>query len=267
MADYNRINPVRAQAGVRPDYAVDEGLRTYMLSIYNHMALGLVVTGLVAYFLYTLAVTTDPATMVGRLPNGVMLTAVGAAIYTSWLKFLIMFAPLIVVFVFASQINRMSLPTAQFVFYGFSALMGASLSWIFAIYKLGSISQVFFITAASFGALSLWGYTTKKDLSGWGSFLFMGLVGIILASLVNIIMAAFFGGPSAGLQFVISVITVLVFAGLTAYDTQRLKDDYYTYSSYGEASVSRIAIMGALSLYLNFINMFMALLSLLGDRR
>jgi hypothetical protein len=261
MADYDTSRVANAQARSRTDtFAVDEGLRSYMLSIYNYMGVGLVITGVVAYLVYSMAITADASAAAGRLPNGVMLTPFGAAIYTSWLKWVVALSPLAIVFLFAARINSMSPATAQLVFWAFSALMGASISSIFVVYTQASIAQIFFITAASFGALSLWGYTTKKDLSGWGNFLFIGLIGIIIASVVNI-----FVGSSA-LQFAVSVITVLVFAGLTAYDTQRLKDEYYTYSSMGDAAIGRSAIMGALSLYLNFINMFMALLSLFGNR-
>jgi FtsH-binding integral membrane protein len=260
MADYD-TQRVNAQARTRTGaVAIDEGLRSYMLSIYNYMGIGLVITGIVAYLVYQMAITTDPAAAAGRLGNGVMLTSFGVAVYTSWLKWVLALSPLAIVFLFAARINQMATSTAQMVFFLFSALIGASISSIFVVYTQASIAQIFFITAAAFGSLSLWGYTTHKDLTGWGSFLFMGLIGIIIASLVNI-----FVGSSA-LQFAVSVITVLVFAGLTAYDTQRLKSDYYTYANYGGEAVGRSAIMGALSLYLNFINMFMALLSLFGNR-
>jgi hypothetical protein len=261
MADYDTQRVLNAQARSRTDtFAIDEGLRAYMLSVYNYMAIGLVITGVVAYFVFANAVTTNAADAAGRLANGTMLTSFGVTIYTTWVKWVLMLSPLALVFLFAARINSMSTSTAQIVFWSFAALMGASISSIFVVYTQSSIAQIFFITAAAFGALSLWGYTTKKDLSGWGSFLFMGLIGIIIASIVNI-----FVGSSA-LQFAVSVITVLVFAGLTAYDTQRLKDEYYTYAQSGGEAIGRSAIMGALSLYLNFINMFMALLSLFGNR-
>ncbi len=261
MAEYDTDRVVNAQARSRTDtFAIDEGLRSYMLSVYNYMAVGLVITGVVAYLVYQMAITSNAADAAGRLPNGTMLTSFGVTIYTTWVKWVLALSPLALVFLFAARINSMSTGTAQMVFWSFAALMGASISSIFVVYTQASIAQIFFITAAAFGALSLWGYTTKKDLSGWGSFLFMGLIGIIIASIVNI-----FVGSSA-LQFAVSVITVLVFAGLTAYDTQRLKDEYYTYANYGGEAIGRSAIMGALSLYLNFINMFLALLSLFGNR-
>jgi hypothetical protein len=237
-----------------------------MLRIYNYMGVGLVITGIVAYLVYMMAVTTDPA-LAAKTAQGaairvksVYLTPFGAAIYASWLKWVLAFAPLVIVFVFAARINSMATSTAQIVFWAFSALMGASISSIFVVYTQASIAQIFFVTAAAFGALSLYGYTTKRDLTGFGKFLLMGLIGIIIAAVVNLFL------KSSMLQFVVSAITVLVFAGLTAYDTQRLKDEYYTYAQEGEASLGRSAIMGALSLYLNFINMFMALLSLFGNK-
>ena len=180
--------------------------------------------------------------------------------FVSPLKWLFILAPLAMVFVISAGINRLAPATAQMLFWVFSALMGVSLSSIFLVYTHTSIVQVFFITAATFGALSLYGYTTKRDMSGMGSFLFMGLIGIIIASLVNIV-------PALVLQFVISIVGVLVFAGLTAWDTQRLKNEYiYGYASAGGDVAERAAITGALSLYLNFINLFTLLLQLLGQR-
>jgi uncharacterized protein len=224
--------------------AIDEGLRSYMLQVYNYMAIGLAVTGLVALGTATLATTNQ---------------AFAQAMYGSPLQWIIIFAPLAMVFLISARINKMSLGGAQISFWVFAALMGLSLSSIFLVYTGASIARVFFITAAAFGALSLYGYTTKKDLSGWGSFLFMGLIGIILASIVNIFLA------STALQFAVSVIGVLVFAGLTAYDTQQIKE-MYNVNDDGTLS-GRKAIMGALRLYLDFINMFMMLLSLFGNRQ
>lgn len=255
MADLNRRSYAGAQAGTQ---AIDEGLRAYMLSVYNYMAAGLVITGLVAWLVASMAVTTDPTAGVARLSNGTLLTQFGAFIYGTAFRWVIMLAPLGMVFFLSARLHKMSLSGAQLAFWSFAALMGASLSSIFLVYSLGSITQVFFITAASFGALSLYGYTTAKDLSGWGSFLFMGLIGIIIASVVNIFMA------SSALQFAISVIGVLVFAGLTAYDTQQIKEQYYV----GDSSLvaGQKAISGALRLYLDFINLFVMLLSLFGNR-
>jgi FtsH-binding integral membrane protein len=237
-----------------------------MLRVYNYMGIALVITGIVAYLIYTLSVTTDPA-LAAKTAQGVaikyrnvFLTDFGYTMFVSPLKWVIMLAPLAIVFLFAARINNMSVGTAQMVFWVYAALVGASISAIFLIYTQNSIAQVFFVTAAAFGGLSLWGYTTRRDLSGMGQFLIMGVIGILIAVVVNIFL------KSSALQFAISCITVLVFAGLTAYDTQRLKEDYYAYAAEGEASVGRSAIMGALNLYLNFINMFMALLSLFGNK-
>ena len=251
--------------GARTDVAVDEGLRAYMLRVYNYMAVGIALTGLVAYALFTYSITSDPALAAssgGRilaLHRGMYLTQFGQMLYVSPLKWVIMLAPLGFVFFLSWRISQMSIGAAQIAFWVFAAAMGASLSSIFLVYTGQSITQVFFVTAASFGALSLWGYTTKKDLSGWGSFLIMGLFGIIIAALVNIFL------QSSALQFAISVIGVLVFAGLTAYDTQRIKDTYYQVAG-DMTATTKAAIMGALSLYLDFINMFVMLLQLFGNR-
>ena len=236
-------SPTMARAGV----AVDEGLRAYMLGVYNYMAAGVALTGVAAYLTYTLAV------------QDATLTSFGALIYTSPLRWVVMLAPLGFVLYLGFRLQQMSVGAAQIAFWLFAAVMGISLSSIFLVYTGQSITQIFFITAATFGALSLWGYTTKRDISGWGSFLFMGLIGIILASVVNWFL------QSSGLQFAISVIGVLVFAGLTAYDTQRIKDGYLMIR-HDATMVAKSAIMGALNLYLDFINMFTSLLQLFGSR-
>jgi FtsH-binding integral membrane protein len=230
---------------------IDEGLRSYMLRVYNFMAIGLGITGVVAFLTYQLATGQNDAGVTG-------LTSFGQLIYFSAFKWVVLFAPLAMVFFISAKVPTMSVSAAQLSFWVFAALMGLSLSSIGLVYAQSSIARVFFITAASFGALSLFGYTTKKDISGWGSFLFMGLIGIILASVVNIFLA------SSALQFAVSVIGVLVFAGLTAYDTQQIKEMYF--EGDGEAVAGRKAIMGALRLYLDFINLFMMLLSLFGNR-
>jgi hypothetical protein len=238
-----------AQSGpaARTGVAVDEGLRAYMLGVYNYMAAGVALTGIVAYLTYAMAVQDGG------------LTAFGQTLYNSPLKWVVMLAPLGFVLFLGIRIQQMSVGTAQTAFWLFAAVMGISLSSIFLVFTGQSIAQIFFITAATFGALSLWGYTTKRDISGWGSFLFMGVVGIIIAMVVNIFL------QSTGLQFAISVIGVLVFAGLTAYDTQRIKDGYLVVR--GDAAlVAKSAIMGALALYLDFINMFVMLLNLFGSR-
>jgi FtsH-binding integral membrane protein len=252
----------RMRPGARTDVAVDEGLRAYMLRVYNYMAGGVLITGLAAYLVYSLAVTTDPALAARAglaLKRGLYLTPFGAALYMSPLKWLVMLAPLGFVFFLSWRIYQMSVSAAQATFWLFAAVMGLSLSTIFLIYTAQSITQVFFVTAAAFGGLSLYGYTTQRDLSGFGSFLIMGVIGIIVAGLVNLFL------QSSALQFAISVIGVLVFAGLTAYDTQQIKDNYYAVMG-NAAAASKAAIMGALNLYLDFINMFTLLLQLFGDR-
>ena len=243
----------RAEAAV-----VDEGLRAYMLRIYNYMVLGLAITGFAALGVYMLSVTNDPALAVVKV-RSLMLTNVGYALFVSPLKWAVILAPLALVFFLSFRIQNMRPATAQITFWIYAALVGVSLGSIFLVYTHTSIVRVFFITAASFGALSLWGYTTQRDLTGMGSFLLMGLFGIIIASLVNVFVA------STMLQWAVSVIGVMVFAGLTAYDTQRLKTEYMYGAMDGEV-MERSAIMGALSLYLDFLNLFTMLLSLLGGR-
>jgi FtsH-binding integral membrane protein len=258
--DRNYNSPFGRAAGRVDAAAVDAGLRAYMLRIYNYMSIGLAITGLAALGVYMAAVTTDPSATAYHFRD-ISLTSFGYAMYFSPLKWVFIAAPLIMVFAISAGINRLAPTTAQMLFWVFSALMGVSMSSIFLVYTHTSIVRVFFITAATFGALSLYGYTTKRDMSGMGSFLFMGLIGIIIASFVNIFLG------SSMLQFMVSVIGVLVFAGLTAYDTQRLKNDYiYGYASQGGAVAERASILGALSLYLNFINLFTLLLQLLGQR-
>jgi FtsH-binding integral membrane protein len=232
----------------RTGVAVDEGLRTYVLGVYNYMAAGVALTGIVAYLTSVLAGSSLET-----------LTPFGQTLYGSPLRWVVMLAPLGFVLFLSVRIQQMSVGAAQTSFWLFAAVMGISLSSIFLVFTNQSITQVFFVTAATFGALSLWGYTTKRDISGWGSFLFMGVVGIVIAALVNLFL------QSSGLQFAISVIGVLVFAGLTAYDTQRIKDGYLMVQG-NAAMVAKSAIMGALALYLDFINMFIMLLNLFGNR-
>ncbi|MFS2175584.1 Bax inhibitor-1/YccA family protein [Rhizobium pisi] len=242
MADLRNYQS-RAQTGEM----IDQGLRAYMLKVYNLMALGLAITGVAAYIGFNLAVQDNQLTQFGEL------------LFRSPLRWVVILAPLAVVFFLSFRINRMSVASAQATFWAYAALVGLSLSSIFLVYTQSSITQTFFVTAASFGALSLYGYSTKRDLSAMGSFLIMGLFGVIIASLVNIFLA------SSALQFAISVIGVLIFAGLTAYDTQRIKELYFD----GDASevAGRKAIMGALTLYLDFLNLFMFLLQFMGNRR
>ena len=217
---------------------VDEGLRSYMLRVYNYMGSGLALTGIVAYV--------------------VAHTGLYQALFGSGIGFVVMFAPLGIVFFMGAKIRTMKPSTAQTLFWAFSILMGASLSYIFLTYTATSIVRVFFITATTFGAMSLYGYTTRRSLARWGSFLFMGLIGVIIAMVVNIFMQSEF------MQYVISVVGVLVFTGLTAYDTQRIKQTYV--ETDGQAVMTKKAIMGALNLYLNFINLFIMLLHLFGGR-
>jgi FtsH-binding integral membrane protein len=258
--DRNYTSPFGRAAGRADAATVDAGLRAYMLRIYNYMSIGLAITGLAALGIYMAAVTSDPSGDAIRIGK-IYLTPFGYAMFVSPLKWLFMLAPLAMVFAISAGINRLKPATAQMLFWVFSALMGVSMSSIFLVYTHTSIVRVFFITAATFGALSLYGYTTRRDMSGMGSFLFMGLIGIIIASVVNMFLA------SSALQFLVSIVGVLVFAGLTAWDTQRLKNEYiYGYASAGGDVAERAAITGALSLYLNFINLFTLLLQLLGQR-
>ncbi len=226
---------------------VDQGLRSYFLRVYNYMASALILTGLVAYF-----ASSSQAFL------SLMVNSSGTG--PSMLSYVLMFAPLGAVLFLSVRLHKMSEGAAQAAFWAFSVLMGLSMFYIFIAYTGTSIARVFFITAGTFGAMSLYGYTTKRDLSGMGSFLIMGVIGIIIASIVNIFIG------SSALQMAISVIGVLVFTGLTAYDTQRIKTTYYQIIGSG-GELGKAAIMGALSLYLDFINLFIMLLQLLGDRR
>jgi uncharacterized protein len=233
--------------------AIDQGLRAFMLSVYNHMTIGVALTGLVALGAYMLSAVESNGQLVG-------LTSLGQVLYSSPLKWVVMLAPLGVVLALSFGAERMSAATARTLFYVYAALMGLSLSTIFLVYTHGSIARVFFISAASFGALSLYGYTTKRNLSAMGSFMIMGLFGLMLATLVNFFLA------SSALTFLITVVGVGVFAGLTAWDTQKIKS-MYLQGSYDQETGSKAAIYGALELYLDFINLFIMLMRLLGDRR
>jgi FtsH-binding integral membrane protein len=224
--------------------AIDQGLRTYMLKVYNYMALAVALTGITAMATASFAASNP---------------AFAQLLYGSALKYVVMFAPLAFVLVLSFGINKLSAASAQIVFWVYAAVMGVSLSSIFLVFTGASIAQTFFVTAAAFGALSLYGYTTKRSLSAMGSFMVMGLFGIIIAMVVNIFL------QSSALMFAINVIGVLVFAGLTAWDTQRIKEGYDAVAHDGEL-MAKSAIMGALSLYLDFVNLFMFLLSFLGNR-
>ncbi|WP_458791260.1 Bax inhibitor-1/YccA family protein [Yoonia sp. MH D7] len=232
---------IRTAGSVRTA-AIDEGLRAHMNKVYGTMSVGLLLTFAAAW-------------AVGN--NAAMMNT----LFTGFTRYIVMFAPLIMVFAFGAMINKLSAAAAQLFFYAFSAVMGVSISYIFAVYTGMSIAQIFLITSISFAGLSLYGYTTKKDISGWGSFLIMGVIGLIVASVVNIWLA------SPALMFAVSAIGVLIFAGLTAYDTQRIKTEYVAHAAQNDSEwLGKAAIMGALNLYLNFINMFMMLLSLFGNR-
>jgi len=258
MADLRNYQTRLAGTDTRAGHVIDEGLRAYMLKVYNLMALGLAITGVAALATMMMATTNDPASAVATLANGKMLTNLGVALYGSPLKWVVMLAPLGMVFFLSARIQSMSVSGAQTAFWVFAGLMGLSLSSIFLVFTAQSITQTFFITAAAFGALSLWGYTTKRDLTGMGTFLVMGVFGLIIAMIVNIFL------QSSALQFAISSIGVLVFAGLTAYDTQKIKEMYFEGDDVLVAG--RKAIMGALTLYLDFINLFTFLLQFLGNR-
>jgi FtsH-binding integral membrane protein len=232
--------------------AIDQGLRAFMLAVYNHMALGVAITGAVALGAFLMAVNQVDGQIVG-------LTGFGQAIFNSPLKWVVILSPLAVVLWMSFGAERMTAATARTLFYLYAALVGLSLSVLFLVYTGNSIARVFFVSAATFGALSLYGYTTKRDLSAMGSFLMMGLFGLIIASIVNLFLA------SSAMEFVITLAGVLIFAGLTAWDTQKLKSIYLEGGSHQEMEKS--AIFGALNLYLDFINLFLFMLRMLGDRR
>jgi FtsH-binding integral membrane protein len=256
MSDFDR-NIAGARTGYRTDQvAIDAGLRAYMIRVYNYMTAGVALTGLVAWFAYQ-AAGGEAIHISGNSITG--LTAFGHAIFASPLLWLFVLAPLGLVMLLSFGINRLSAGTALTLFFVYSGLLGLSLASIFLAYTGASITRVFFISAATFGATSLYGYTTQRDLTSLGSFMFMGLIGIVIASLVNIFL------QSSALYWAISVIGVLVFVGLTAYDTQSIKE-MYDVNDDGTVS-GRKAVMGALRLYLDFINLFLMLLRIFGDRR
>ena len=247
--EFNRQN-TNVKSSVADSHVIDQGLRSYMLKVYNYMGSALLVTGIVALLTFKFAVLSL---------SPLQFTPLGNSLYSSGLAWVVMLAPLGVVLYMSFGIAKMSASKAQTVFWIFAALMGISLSSIFVIYTETSITRVFFITAGTFGAMSIYGYTTKRDLTKFGSFLMMGLIGIIIASIVNIFM------KSGMMYFVISVLGVLIFVGLTAYDTQKIKNMYL--ASDGSEMSGKKAVMGALTLYLDFINLFIMLLRLFGQRR
>ena len=252
--EFNKQNILnKVKAATQTTVVMDEGLRAYMLKVYNYMASGVLLTGIIALISFNISVVTDASGAI------VSFTEFGNTLFFSGFKWLVMLAPLGIVFYMSFGIKRMSVAKAQTVFWIFAALMGLSISWILMVYTGKSVARVFFITSATFGAMSLYGYTTKRDLTKLGSFLMMGLIGIIIASLVNIFM------KSSMMYFVISILGVLIFVGLTAYDTRKIKNMYVASDS-GEL-IGKKAVMGALTLYLDFINLFIMLLRLFGQRR
>ena len=235
---------------------IDEGLRAYMNRVYGLMAMAMVITGVVAYI-----VGSDFSRAVNGIQPLIVPFGLLEFMYVSAFKWIIMLSPLGVVLLFGATVHKMSKSTAQTVFWLFAGLVGLSIATIFAIYTGVSIAQTFFATAIAFAGLSLWGYTTKRDISGWGSFLIMGVIGLIVASLANIFIG------SSAIAFAVSLLGVLIFAGLTAYDTQRIKNSYIQMANSGNTEwLEKSAIMGALNLYLNFLNMFMFLLQFMGSR-
>ncbi|HEU4660403.1 MAG TPA: Bax inhibitor-1/YccA family protein [Pseudolabrys sp.] len=251
MSDYDRNIAARGGFADRA-VAIDAGLRAYMIRVYNYMAAGVALTGVVAWLTYSAAVQTNAA---GQL----VLTSFGQAIYSGPLTIVLFLGTLGIVFFMSFRIDRLQPSTALTLFMVYAGLLGLMLSSVFLAYTGASITRTFFISAAAFGALSLYGYTTQRDLTPIGSFMIMGLFGLLLAIVVNIFL------KSSGLEFAISAIGVLIFAGLTAWDTQRIKE---MYSVQDDGTVAgRKAVMGALALYLDFINLFLFLLRFLGDRR
>ncbi|UAT43447.1 Bax inhibitor-1/YccA family protein [Anaplasmataceae bacterium AB001_6] len=224
------------------DNTYNEGLRKYLVSLYKHMAMALSLTGLIAFL-----VSSSPAIL--------------SILYGTPLHWVIMFAPIVYVYFFSSRIHFMTVSNARLAFGIFAALMGLSLSWVFIAYTSTSIARVFFITSSMFGAMALYGNTTNKDLTAIGSFMLMGLIGLIVASLVNIF------AQSSALQFAISVIGVVVFSALTAYDAQKIKSMYFQYGGGDSVTLDRVVILGALRLYFDFINLFISMLHLFGERR
>ena len=257
MAELNTIRTAAGSAAAN----IDAGLREHMNTVYGTMSVGMLLTFAAAWAISSLAVTSDPSAAAAPFGPDKYLTSLGYALYASPLKWVVMFAPLAFVFGLSAMINKMSAATAQLVFYTFAATMGVSISSIFLVYTGYSIAQIFLITSIAFAGLSLYGYTTKRDISGWGSFLIMGVIGLIVAMVVNIFL------QSPAVMYAISAIGVLIFAGLTAYDTQKIKTTYLAHAHSGDSEwLGKAAIMGALTLYLDFINMFMMLLTLFGNR-
>jgi FtsH-binding integral membrane protein len=261
MSDFDRNYAATRGVGTDRAVAIDEGLRTYMLRVYNTMAIGVALTGVAAWLAFQMA-GGDAIQMSGRTVSG--LTGFGQFIFSFPGQIMLFLGTLGLVFFVSWRIDRLNVGTATTLFMVYAALLGVMLSSIFVVYTHTSITRVFFIASGMFGAVSLWGYTTKRDLSGFGSFLMMGLMGLMLAIVVNMLLKAF-GVATGPMDFIISCAGVLIFAGLTAYDTQTIKE---MYDPMDDGTVAgRKAVMGALKLYLDLINIFLFLLQLLGDRR
>ncbi|WP_300548133.1 Bax inhibitor-1/YccA family protein [Roseovarius sp.] len=258
MAEFNTI---RTASGTRTAQ-IDAGLRAHMNKVYGTMSLGMLITALAAWAIAGLAVTTDPSAAAAQMPNGTMLSGLGAALYLSPLKWVVMLAPLgFIMFGWGSLLRRGSAAAVQLGFFAFAALIGISMSSIFLVFTGFSIVQTFIVTAIAFSSLSLYGYTTKKDISGMGSFLIMGVVGLLVAMLINMFL------QSPALMFAISAIGVLVFAGLTAFYTQEIKNTYVAHASHGDQEwLDKAAYDGALNLYISFLNMFQFLLMFMGQQ-
>jgi len=257
MAEFDTI---RTGVGVRTAQ-IDAGLRAHMNKVYGTMSVGMLITALAAWAISGLATTTDPSSAVAQLPNGTMLNSLGGTIYMSPLRWVIMLAPLAFIFLgWGALMRKGSAATVQLGFFAFAALIGLSLSSIFLVFTAYSITQTFLVTAIAFAGLSLWGYTTKKDISAWGSFLIMGVIGLIVAMIVNWFL------QSPVMMYAISAIGLLIFAGLTAFYTQDIKNTYVAHAAHGDQDwLDKAAYDGALSLYISFLNMFQFLLMFMGQ--
>ncbi|MRU16789.1 Bax inhibitor-1/YccA family protein [Roseovarius sp. A21] len=257
MAEFDTI---RTGASVRTAQ-IDAGLRAHMNKVYGTMSVGMLITALAAWAIAGLATTTDPASAVAQLPNGTMLNSIGGAIYMSPLRWVVMLAPLAFIFLgWGALMRKGSAATVQLGFFAFAALIGLSMSSIFLVFTAYSITQTFLVTAIAFAGLSLWGYTTKKDISAWGSFLIMGVIGLIVAMIVNWFL------QSPVMMYAISAIGLLIFAGLTAFYTQDIKNTYVAHAAHGDQEwLDKAAYDGALSLYISFLNMFQFLLMFMGQ--
>ncbi|NRB05399.1 MAG: Bax inhibitor-1/YccA family protein [Rhodobacteraceae bacterium] len=258
MAD---VNTIRQQAGARAAQ-IDAGLRAHMNKVYGTMSVGMLITAAAAWAIAGLSMTSDPAQAAAQIGEGRYLTSLGVTLYVSPLKWVLMFAPLAFLFFgWGALMRRGSAAMVQLGFFAFAAVMGVSMGTVFMIYTPYSIAQTFVVTAIAFAGLSLWGYTTKRDLSGMGTFLIMGVIGLLVAMVVNIFL------QSPAMMFAISAIGILIFAGLTAYYTQDIKNTYVAHATHGDQDwLDKAAYDGALSLYISFLNMFQFLLMFMGQQ-